>query len=157
MNEGELNNETYSSNEELIETSTEIKDKKPITNNRLIKLSVFFSGFIALFIFLILILHYPSNPTTLWEYKTIRIYGSGYSREGSEAFRYSSIFVSEDELNKLGNEGWELVSTVLEMETAFPNFGNSSYVAGIQPNIRPQCLICVFKRVKVSDEDKKSE
>lgn len=42
MNEGELNNETYSSNEELIETSTEIKDKKPITNNRLIKLSVFF-------------------------------------------------------------------------------------------------------------------
>jgi hypothetical protein len=32
------------------------------------------------------------------------------------------------------------------METAHPNFGNSEYVTGLQPNIRPQRVVLVLRR-----------
>ncbi len=52
----------------------------------------------------------------------------------------------EEMLNKLGSEGWELSSSYLEMETAWVNFGKNEYVTGLQPNIRPQRVVLVFKR-----------
>ncbi len=57
-----------------------------------------------------------------------------------------SIFIPEYELNKLGAEGWELVSAHLEMETAFYNFGKSEYHTGIKPNVRPKTVVAIFKR-----------
>jgi len=62
------------------------------------------------------------------------------------AGKFASISISVSDLAPLGLEGWELVSTSLEMETAYPNFGNASYVTGLQQNVRPQKLICIFKR-----------
>jgi hypothetical protein len=53
---------------------------------------------------------------------------------------------TEIELNKLGSEGWVLVISYLELETAYPNFGDYKCVTGLQPNIRPQRAILVFKR-----------
>lgn len=53
---------------------------------------------------------------------------------------------TEIALNKLGSEGWLLVISYLELETAYPNFGDYKYVTGLQPNIRPQRAILLFKR-----------
>lgn len=58
----------------------------------------------------------------------------------------TSVTPSQDELSKLGAEGWELVGSYLEMETAFPNFGNAGYVTGLQPNVRPQRAVLIFRR-----------
>jgi len=40
----------------------------------------------------------------------------------------------------------ELVDSYLEMETVHPNFGDSRYVTGLQPNVRPQRLVLIFER-----------
>ena len=82
-----------------------------------------------------------------WEYKTVNITPSANnSRTGTGASEYNAITPSETQLNTLGGEGWELVSSYLEMETAYPNFGDEKYVTGIQPNIRPQSVVLLFKR-----------
>ncbi len=83
-----------------------------------------------------------------WEYKVVYVLNEGYNRTGSEALKYSTVTPDEASLNKLGDDGWELVSSYLEMETAYPNFGSSDYVTGIQPNIRPQRVVLIFKRRK---------
>jgi hypothetical protein len=49
-------------------------------------------------------------------------------------------------LNKMGQEGWELVNTYTEIATAFPNFGNSEYVTGLRENVRTSVINFVFKR-----------
>lgn len=82
-----------------------------------------------------------------WEYKVLEFYGDSLNRKDEQAFNFKSINVSEYDLNNLGSDGWELVTSHLEMETAFPNFGNNSYVTGLQPNVRPQKVTLVFKRV----------
>lgn len=87
-----------------------------------------------------------SNNSTKWEYKVEKYFNDGYDRVGNNGGKISTIHISEADLDILGEEGWELVSSSLELETAYYNFGNTSYVTGIQPNIRPQCLICIFKR-----------
>lgn len=81
-----------------------------------------------------------------WEYKTIYFNSEGWNRDGSQAAKFASITPSEDDLNKLGEEGWELTTSYLEMETAWFNFGNDGFVAGLQPNVRPQRVVFVFKR-----------
>jgi len=86
------------------------------------------------------------KPAQTWEYKHITLVAGRNKRIGEGAFEYSSINLYESDLNKLGNTGWELVGSYLEMETAFPNFGKSDFVTGLQPNIRPQCLVLIFKR-----------
>lgn len=82
-----------------------------------------------------------------WEYKVLSVSSERYSRTGTDAGKSTTASPSESELNKLGLEGWELVASYLEMETAHPNFGNESYVTGLQPNIRPQRSVLIFKRL----------
>jgi len=129
----------------------------PKKANFLLIISVVISTLSTIFLLLILILHYPvsSKENYIWEYKKVVFTGDGFSRIGEEAFKSSSIYISENYLNELGSEGWELISATLEMETAFPNFGNEQYVTGIRENTRPQRIICFFKR-KV-DSSKKNE
>lgn len=60
------------------------------------------------------------------------------------------------ELNKLGDEGWELVSTYTTIETKFPNFGNKKYVVGIRDNTRTEKICFVFKRKKITKSNNES-
>lgn len=94
------------------------------------------------------------KPT--WEYKVVSFMGEGHDRTGKEAGKFASVTPSEDELNALGTEGWELVGSYLEVETAWVNFGNDSYVTGLQPNVRPQRAVLVFKRKKAKAESAKA-
>ena len=108
---------------------------------------IFIGSLICLLLFLNTVLHFPSKQiTSMWQYKVVNFYSQGYERTGSGSTYATTIYISESDLTILGVEGWELVSTSLETETAYPNFGNASYVTGIQPNVRPQKLICIFKR-----------
>lgn len=87
-----------------------------------------------------------------WEYKTLVFTPTENNErvgEGSEA--YNTILPSEADMDQLGSEGWELVTSYLEMETAYPNFGNEEYVTGIQPNVRPQSVVLIFKRSASGD------
>lgn len=84
--------------------------------------------------------------TNKWEYKVVTVQAEGHERSGAEAAKNSSVTPSEEMLNKLGNEGWELSTSYLEMETAWYNFGKGEYVIGLQPNIRPQRVVLIFKR-----------
>ena len=81
-----------------------------------------------------------------WEYKVVSVPSADGERTGTGALRPASIDLVENQLNDLGHEGWELVATFLEMETAFPNFGRDDYVTGLQPNVRPQRAVLIFKR-----------
>jgi len=87
-----------------------------------------------------------SSDNSEWEYKTIYVSSEGWERDGSQAAKFASVTPSEDDLNILGKEGWELTTSYLEMETAWFNFGNDGYVTGLQPNIRPQRVVLIFKR-----------
>lgn len=86
------------------------------------------------------------HKTTKWEYKVFSISNEGYERSGSDAMKSTRVTPTETEINKLGLEGWELVTSYLEIETAHPNFGIDSYVTGLQPNIRPKRAVLFFKR-----------
>jgi hypothetical protein len=103
---------------------------------------------IGLLAFLVLFAFWNTfKPAPKWEYKTVTFLTAGNERKGTEAFNYSSIKLDQEELAALGSGSWELVSDYLEMETAFPNFGDTQYVTGLQPNIRPQSLVLIFKRL----------
>lgn len=80
-----------------------------------------------------------------YEYKVIKIAADRKSRTGEEALEPTSIHVDEKELASLGSQGWEIVATYLEVETAYPNFGDSKYVTGLQTNVRPQRLVVILR------------
>ena len=92
-----------------------------------------------------------------WEYKTvyfdaekIESLDKSYSK-GADFFKRtissSSVLPSDSSLNKFGIDGWEIATSYLEMETVFPNLLSSGDgVNVIQPNIRPQMLVVIFKR-----------
>lgn len=82
-----------------------------------------------------------------WEYKVITL-ESNTARTGADALKATGVTPSEDTLDTLGQEGWELVSSYLELETAYPNFGNEKYVTGLQPNVRPQRVVLLLKKQK---------
>ena len=85
-----------------------------------------------------------------WEYKTLISWPEMSSY--FDYFHKNSIPVPEEELNKLGEDGWELVSVYTRIETVHPNFGNDKYVTGLQPNTRTEGVFYVFKRPKQNDE-----
>ena len=91
-------------------------------------------------------IHASIAPVKSWEYCTISFTSEGESRTGSGAMKFATIDYKDAEVSKLGSAGWELVSCYLEMETAYPNFGKDEYVTGLQPNVRPQKLVLIFRR-----------
>jgi flagellar FliL protein len=97
-----------------------------------------------------------------WEYKTIEISAQTdeYMRnidpvkyliysDAFEKIAYKMVPNFTPNLNELGMQGWELVSTFIELETTHPNYGDDDYVSGLQPNVRPNKLVCIFKRRKI--------
>ena len=78
-----------------------------------------------------------------WEYKIVTV-----DNEQSSAFEASEITVSSEDLDLIGEEGWELVDVYTIIETEHPNFGNSEYVTGIRENTRTGSVNFVFKRKK---------
>jgi len=88
----------------------------------------------------------PPAPSVRWEYKTLALNASGHEKQGVNALASNEINFPESALNSLGAESWELVSSWLELETAFPNLGKPGYVTGLQPNVRPMRAVLLFKR-----------
>ena len=86
------------------------------------------------------------KPVDSWEYRVLEFEGTGLSRTGSSALAASTIQVDPAKLKEVGAQGWELVGTLLEMETAFPNFGKDEYTTGLRENVRPQKAVLIFKR-----------
>lgn len=80
-----------------------------------------------------------------YEYKVIKIAADKKSRTGEEALAATSANIDEKELANLGSQGWEVVTTYLETETSYPNFGDSKYVTGLQTNVRPQRLVVILR------------
>lgn len=86
-----------------------------------------------------------SSCASNWEYKVVAVKGT--EMEASK-FDPKEFDVSDESLNLFGKEGWELVNVYPTTETIHPNFGNSEYVTGMQPNVRTSELKFVFKRRK---------
>lgn len=80
-----------------------------------------------------------------WEYKVVKVAGieGANGNYGAMAFNDPS-----GQLNRLGDEGWEVVTSYTEENTVHPNFGNSEYVTGLQPNTRTTVVNFVLKRKK---------
>ena len=89
-----------------------------------------------------------STPkVTKWEYYVYAVRADGaLERKGDEAFNSAEVHFDVVTLDSLGKWGWELVDISLEIETAFPNFGNNEYHVGIKTNVRPRKATLIFKR-----------
>lgn len=80
-----------------------------------------------------------------WEYKVFTVKGTKIKTSIYEPNKFE---VTDESLNSLGKEGWELVDIYEIMETVHPNFGSDKYVTGMQPNVRTAEINFVFKRRK---------
>lgn len=96
-----------------------------------------------LFLFMVVVIFTACSSNNNWEYKTVTITGKSDSEFVSNTFN-----VTDEDLNLLGAEGWELVNVYTLQETVFPNFGNEKYVTGIRENTRTKSINYVFKRRK---------
>lgn len=96
----------------------------------------------------------PKPEAPQWEYQILSCStmspgtkeDEGTERIKKGAFKPTAIKIDTEQMAALGVSGWELVGSFLEMETAFANFGKDEYVTGLQPNIRPQRVVLIFKR-----------
>ena len=139
-------------NENHIDNSinNQYKDKKTndIKKEKLTIKSI--NDTILFLIFLILLFLFALLETQQiipkWEYKTINLEATNQGLYTTNNFNSTKIELTENMINEYGLEGWELIDTYLEMETVHPNYGDSEYVTGLQPNIRPQRLVLIFKR-----------
>lgn len=80
-----------------------------------------------------------------YEYKVLTVAADASDRTGEGALKPAGVTLDERELSKLGGQGWDVVASFLELETAFPNFGDAKYVTGLQPNVRPQRVVLVLR------------
>jgi hypothetical protein len=119
---------------------TKVREVNPVSKNQVFALNVLFC------LGLLLLAWSIFKPKPKFEYKVLTLSTESNERTGAGALRYTSIKVDETQFASLGDEGWELVGSFLEMETAFPNFGKEEYVTGLQPNIRLQRAVLIFKR-----------
>ena len=96
-------------------------------------------------IFLVSVVSLVVERTETYEYKTLEIMVDDHnaSRTGESAFDYTAIGGFRGRLNELGEEGWKVADTFLEMETAVME--SSTRVA---PNVRPQRLVIILKMRK---------
>ncbi|SDZ27173.1 protein of unknown function [Proteiniborus ethanoligenes] len=128
-------------------TQDEIKAKKKKTKNWS---QILITTCLILILFMTFLIYTGQEVQVApqqWEYKIIDVFpNQSNNRTGAGSGEYNSISPSPFELNELGSEGWELVTSYLEMETAYPNFGNEDYVTGIRENVRPQRLVLIYKR-----------
>lgn len=81
------------------------------------------------------------NPQ--WEYKVVKLTGI---QDLSGDFGAMTFNDPTGQLNKLGEEGWEVATSYTEENTVHPNFGDSKYVTGLQPNTRTATVTIVLKR-----------
>lgn len=81
--------------------------------------------------------------STKWEYKTVNA-----TKKPNSDFQSNIIYLEGETLNTYGEEGWELISVMDQIETVHPNFGNKDYVTGLQPNVRTSEITLIFKRKK---------
>lgn len=94
------------------------------------------------------------KPAPKYAYKVVSVQaqftkdvsGDVINKENAANLTSTSVDIKDEQLTVLGQEGWELVGTLLEIETTHPNFGSSQYVTGLQPNIRPQKAVLLFKK-----------
>lgn len=127
------------------------KNKKKYNFNNIILVSILLS-LIFLIITSILGLRNDNKKIAMelaipkWEYKVVYLEATESGVYMQDELNPSKIELTEDMINTYGLEGWELVDTYLEMETVHPNYGNEDYVTGLQPNIRPQRLVLMFKK-----------
>ena len=92
----------------------------------------------------LLVLLYPGRS---WEYKVKRVSGeSSYLRAD---FKPLPISLTDLTDTLKSEAGWELVACVPETETVHPNFGNDEYVTGLQPNVRSNAVLLIFRRAKL--------
>jgi hypothetical protein len=98
-----------------------------------------------------------------WEYRVVYVLASSAQSESTVPTSISDlgsqhltqpkqVVVSEQALNLLGAQGWELVNSYLENETVFPGLRESLAMDGLVPkpssNVRPARLVLMFKRPK---------
>lgn len=86
------------------------------------------------------------NAIPTWEYKVVSIEATEDITYIQNELNPTEVQLTEDMINTYGVEGWELVDSYLEVETVHPNYGNDEYVTGLQPNVRPQRLVLIFKK-----------
>ena len=92
------------------------------------------------------------QPVQKWEYAYVDIIAESNSSAIAmgaeyEKMSFKTIPNIDEGLSMMGKQGWELVGIAVEHETVHPNFGeNQNVVTGIQPNTRPQKMICILKR-----------
>ena len=85
-------------------------------------------------------LSYLANP--VYEYKVVTV-------ESTLSNKYEAS-ITADSLHKIltKHSNWELVDAVTEIATEHPNFGNSQYVTGLQPDVRTQQIKLILRRKK---------
>ena len=94
----------------------------------------------------LLVLLYPGRR---WEYKVKRVSGESTSSFSLEDFKPSPINLTNLTSTLESEAGWELVACVPETETVHPNFGKDEYVTGLQPNVRSNAVLLIFRRAKL--------
>lgn len=84
--------------------------------------------------------------TTSWHYRTVEV-------EGVEDELYGDYFErvfpqSDSLLNRMGVEGWELVSCYPIVETVYPDLGREHIIIQIKTNTRTKSICYVFRKKK---------
>ena len=79
-----------------------------------------------------------ANP--VYEYKVATVKSTYSSKH--------EAIIAEVDLHKIlaRYSDWELIETITEIATEHPNFGNSEYVTGLQPDVRTQQVKLIFRR-----------
>lgn len=85
----------------------------------------------------------PPVPDPTYEYKTVSYEATATTEAGP-----SSLDINVADLNKLGDERWEVVSVTPVTETRFHNFGKDEYVTGIRENVRTKSATVLLRRKK---------
>lgn len=87
------------------------------------------------------------KPLAKYQYKVVSVQAQFTKGAGADSdLGTTSVGLKDEELSLLGKDGWELVDTILEMETTHPNYGRGEYVTGLQPNVRPQRAVLIFRK-----------